>query len=169
MRKFVSIMTTVVAVFAVAGMASAGGVFVATLSGAEEVPPVQENTRGRALVTFNEGDTAVDFLLQVRAGEGITQAHIHCAPKGVNGPIVVFLAGLNAKGYNVDAIFPWVSGATLTDASVIPADPAANPACPIAINNLRDLAQAVRDGNAYVNVHSVAHGSGVVRGQLSGK
>lgn len=166
MRRFVSIMTTVVAVFAVAGMASAGGVFVATLTGAEEVPPLQENTRGRALVTFNEDETAVNFLLQVRAGERITQAHIHCAAKGVNGPIVVFLAGLNPEGYNVDAIFPWVSGATLTDTSV---KPIANPACPIAINNLRDLAQAVRDGNAYVNVHSVAHPGGVIRGQLSGK
>jgi CHRD domain len=166
MRKLVSVMTTVVAVFAVAGMANAGEVFLAVLTGAEEVPPVQEETRGLARIVFSEDDTAVDFQLQVRAGEGITQAHIHCAPKGTNGPIAVFLAGLNAQGYNVDAIFPWVSGATLTDASVIPV---ANPACPIAINNLRDLAKAVRDGNAYVNVHSVAHPSGVIRGQLAPK
>jgi hypothetical protein len=76
---------------------------------------------------------------------------------------VVFLAGLNAQGYNVDALFPWIFGATLTDTSVIPRTAEE---CPIAINNLRDLIALIRAGNAYVNVHSIANTGGEVRGQL---
>jgi hypothetical protein len=81
----------------------------------------------------------------------------------VNGPIVVFLAGLNAQGYNVDGLLPWITGATITDASIIPRTPAE---CPIAITNLRDLIALIRAGNAYANVHSVQNSGGEVRGQL---
>jgi hypothetical protein len=166
MRAFIGAMTAIVAVFGITGLAHAGDAFVATLSGTEEVPPVETMTRGRALVVFNEDETAADFLLQVRDGERITQAHIHCAPKGVNGPVVAFLAGLNPQGYHVDGILPWISGATLVDASVIPRT---SDECPTAINNLRELAQTIRAGNAYVNVHSFQHSSGVIRGQLFSK
>jgi hypothetical protein len=166
MQKPMNVMAAVVVVLVVASVAHAGDLFVATLSGAEEVPPVSTNTSGRALIAFSDDDTAAEFLLQVRRGERITQAHIHCAPRGVNGPIVVFLAGLNAQGYDVDGIFPWISNATLTDTSIIPRTP---PECPIPINNLRDLKQLILDGNAYANVHSVAFSGGVVRGQLAEK
>jgi hypothetical protein len=163
MHKLLIVLVAVVAVCALGGTGGASGLFVAGLSGDEEVPAVQTDTTGRARVVFNTDDTAAEFQLQVRRGERITQAHIHCAPLGVNGPIVVFLAGLNSQGYNVDGIFPWVSNATFTDTSVIPPT---NPACPHTINNLADLILAIRAGNTYVNVHSVDHSSGVVRGQL---
>jgi hypothetical protein len=44
--------------------------------------------------------------------------------------------------------------------------PAAGSTCPHVINNLRDLANAIRQGDAYVNVHTVAHPGGEIRGQL---
>jgi hypothetical protein len=47
---------------------------------------------------------------------------------------------------------------------VIP--PPAGSTCPQAINNRRDLAEAMRRGNTYVNVHTVAHPGGEIRGQL---
>jgi hypothetical protein len=167
MQKLMNMLAAIVAVLMVTSVAQASGVFVATLSGGEEVPPVQTNTSGKAQITFNEDDTEADFRLQVRAGERITQAHIHCAAKGVNGPIVAFLAGLNTQGYDVDGIFPWIDNAILTDTSVIPSDPQKNPTCPVVINNLRDLIKAMRDGNTYANVHSVAHMGGEVRGQIA--
>jgi CHRD domain len=166
MQKPMTMMAAVVAVLMVASVAHAEGIFVATLSGAEEVPPVTTNTTGRAVIAFNEDDTAAEFLLQVRRGVRITQAHIHCGPRGVNAPIFVFLAGLNMQGYDVDGIFPWISNATVTDTSIIPRTTAE---CPIAVTNLRDLKQLILDGNAYVNVHSVANPGGEVRGQLIGR
>lgn len=141
---------------------AAGGSFVARLSGASEVPPVTTVTTGKAEVIFNEDETKATFELQVLLGTRVTQSHIHCAPAGVNGPIVAFLAGFHNRGWDVNGT--WVENATLTDDNVMP--PAAGGPCPNVINNLRDLAQAIRDGNAYVNVHSVAFPGGEVRGQL---
>jgi hypothetical protein len=167
MQKLFTLMVAVVVGLAVAAIAHAGGDFRAKLSGAEEVPPVvdpDEPTSGSARFIFDEDDTAAEIRLEVRDGVRVTQAHIHCAPKGMNGPIVVFLAGFHELGWDVDGI--WIRKATVTDANVIPRDPATTPTCPTAINTLSDVAQAMRDGNTYVNVHSVEHGSGVARGQI---
>jgi hypothetical protein len=136
--------------------------FEAVLVGAEENPPVVTNTRGTSEIKFNADETKLDFELTVRKGVRVTQAHIHCAPLGVNGPIVVFLAGFHNRGWEVDG--SWVEHATATDANVMP--PAPGGVCPHVIDNLRDLAVAIRAGNAYVNVHTVANPSGEVRGQL---
>jgi hypothetical protein len=163
MRQLIRLMAAVIGVLAIVGMADAAGVFGAALSGGEEVPPVTTDTSGRVRIVFNDDDTAAEFQLQVSQGVGITVAHIHCGPAGVNGPIVVFLAGSNPQGYNVDAIFPWIFGATVTDSSVIPRTTSE---CPIAIANLRDVIALIRAGNAYANVHSVANPGGVIRGQL---
>jgi hypothetical protein len=91
----------------------------------------------------------------VQDGERVTQAHIHCAPAGANGPIVVFLAGFHDKGWDVDG--RWVSNATATDANIT------NTACGA---TLAELAQAMKDGRTYVNVHTVANPGGEVRGQV---
>ena len=136
--------------------------FAARLSGAEEVPPVVTDTTGKVEIEFNEDETKAEYELSVRKGIRVTQSHIHCAPKGVNGPIVVFLAGFHNRGWDVDG--SWIENATVTDANVIP--PPAGSTCPHVITNLRDLAAAIRAGDTYVNVHTVAHPGGEVRGQL---
>jgi len=136
--------------------------FKARLSGSEEVPAVVTDTSGKAEIVFNKDETKAEYELSVRKGVRVTQSHIHCAPKGVNGPIVVFLAGFHNRGWDVDG--SWIENATVTDANVIP--PAAGGPCPHVINNLRDLAEAIRQGNTYANVHTVANPGGEVRGQL---
>lgn len=152
-----------VAFLAVSGIANAGGEFRASLTGKEEVPPVETDTTGKARIKFNDDKTAAAFRLKVRDGMRVTQAHIHCAPRGVNGPIVAFLAGFHALGWDIDG--KWINFATLTDANILAAaTPSAT--CPNTIRNLGDLAQAIRDGNTYVNVHTVANPPGEVRGQL---
>ena len=139
-----------------------GQEFGARLSGAEEVPAVVTDTSGKVEIVLNADETKLEFELAVRKGVRVTQSHIHCAPKGVNGPIVVFLAGFHNRGWDVNGT--WVENATATDDNVIP--PAAGGPCPVPINNLRDLAAAIRQGNAYANVHTVAHPGGEIRGQL---
>ena len=138
-----------------------GPKFEARLTGAQEVPPVNTETVGKVEIRFNADETKAEFELEVRKGVRVTQAHIHCAPKGVNGPVVVFLAGFHNRGWDVDG--SWVENTTVTDANVMPPS---SPACSHVINNLRDLVQAMRMGDTYVNVHTVANPGGEVRGQL---
>jgi hypothetical protein len=161
-RAGIAIAITAAVAAAVIGLnwtAFAGGPdrdFEARLSGANEVPPVASASSGKAKIEFNRDYTGAEFQLKVHDGVAVTQAHIHCNVAGMNGPIAVFLAGLIAGGINVDG--KWVSNAAFTDATI---DPAAG--CG---STLEELAQAMRDGRMYVNVHTVAHPAGEIRGQL---
>lgn len=138
------------------GIARADETFKATLTGDQEVPPVtDQGTTGRFKIQFNKGLTTGEYTLRVDSGIRVTQAHLHCGVDGVNGPIIVFLAGFHAPGWDVDG--KWVSEATVTNANVV------NLLCGA---TLADIADAARNGRVYVNVHSVAKPGGVARGQL---
>jgi hypothetical protein len=138
-----------------AGMAGADELFKATLTGDQEVPPVTTETSGKAFFSLNKDQTAIEFQLHVSDGVRITQSHIHCGPPGVNGPIIIFLGGLHAAGLNIDG--KWVSNATITDTSIV------NTACGA---TLAAIAEQMRNGNTYANVHSVAHPGGEIRGLI---
>ena len=144
--------------------------FKTHLNGASEVPSVKTDTTGKAAFLVNQDYSKMKFVLKVYDGEGIfgaAGAHIHCGLRDQNGPVLVFLAGMLPGGLygNVK-----VRG-TLTDANVIvPAD-ADGEATPtvcgkVTINTLHDVVQAMKDGNAYLNVHSTSYPAGVVRGQI---
>ena len=155
-RRAVAI-SVLLGVLGFSGMAKAAELFEARLTGDQEVPAVETDTTGRFEILVNKDATAGEYTLRVSSGVRVTQAHFHCAPVGVNGPIIVFLAGFRAEGWDVDG--KWVSNATITDANVI----LTTTPCGA---TLEAIFQAARDGNVYVNVHSVAHPGGVVRGQL---
>ena len=155
MRRFFTLVAVLVAMVALTGVAGADELFKAVLTGDQEVPPVTTDTTGRAFLLLNKDETAIEIQLFVSSGVRITQSHIHCAAAGVNGPIVVFLAGLHAAGLDIDG--KWVSNAVIKDSSII------NTACGATV---AELAASLRNGNAYVNVHSVANPSGVIRGQV---
>lgn len=132
-----------------------GQQFEARLRGSEEVPPVSTDTRGKANFEFNNAETKLHFELEVEDGQRVTQAHIHCAPAGQNGPIIIFLAGFHDKGWDVDG--DWIGDATATDANIT------NTACG---STLAQIADAMADGRTYANVHTVANPGGEVRGQI---
>ncbi len=147
---------------AVLGLAFASTAFAhdglhleAQLRGGNEVPPVDTDTRGSFEVLQSRDGRSAEYTLRVNDGTRLTQAHFHCGPAGANGPVIVFLAGLHPPGWDVDG--RWISNATLTDDNVV------NPQCGA---TLADIFEQARVGNVYVNVHSVAHPAGVIRGQL---
>lgn len=111
--------------------------------------------RGPQRLLFNKAGTEGEFTLIVNDGVQVTQSHLHCAPTGVNGPIIVFLAGVHAAGLNVDG--KWISNAAFTASSIV------NPACG---STVAALVENMRTGRVYVNVHTVAHPGGEVRGQV---
>jgi len=140
---------------AFATSATADEVFKAKLSGDQEVPPVATAASGSAIFRLDKAADSLEIQLRVDNGIGITQSHIHCGSPGSIGPVVVFLAGLHSAGLDVNG--KWISSAFLTDGSIV------NPACG---GSIAELAESMRAGNTYVNVHSQSVPSGEIRGQI---
>jgi hypothetical protein len=126
--------------------------FTAQLTGDEEVPPSGSDATGSAAFTL-DGDS-MQYTLNVTNIYNVTAAHIHVAPVGVNGPVVVPLFSGNATGL-VDGV---LAEGTIT------ADDLAGP---LAGMTMDDLVAEIDSGNTYVNVHTSAFPGGEIRGQIS--
>ncbi len=123
-----------------AAAVSAGGRPLATtLNGAEEVPgPGDADGTGSASITVNPGLGQVCFTLSVSNIATAAAAHIHEAPAGVAGPVVV---GLDAPSSGSSSGCKTVSRELAKDIIQNPSD-------------------------YYVNVHNAEFPGGAVRGQL---
>jgi hypothetical protein len=107
-----------------------------TLSGGQEIPPVTTSASGTAAITV-AADKSVSGSATI-AGMSVTAAHIHEAPAGNNGPIVVPLTKTS------DTVWTIPAGAKLTDAQY----------------------ESYKAGNLYFNIHSAAFKAGEIRGQI---
>jgi hypothetical protein len=115
------------------------------LTGAAEVPgPGDPDASGSVSITLNQGQGEVCFDLSWAGIDGtVVAAHIHAAPAGIAGPIVVPLF-TNAALSGTDSASGCVSGVS------------------------EALIKAIRHNpeNYYVNVHSTVFPAGAARGQL---
>lgn len=149
--------------------------FKAEMSGDQEVvaegapTPSKLDTRGHFKLLVSSDRSKAWFVLKIRDGEdifGTAGAHIHCAPAGVNGLPVVWLAGAIPAGAPALDGSVKVSG-MISGRSIIPTDPKAEGAtCPAAITDIDSLVEAAKAGYLYANAHSHAFPGGAVRGQL---
>ena len=103
------------------------------------------------------------FGFPVLSGKSISQAHLHCAPAGINGPVVAVLLnvaniGEPGKDFNGNA----ADG----EIEIIDNDAENDPVCGIPINTLASLYEAILQRRIYLNVHSEANPSGETRAQL---
>ena len=172
MRNF-AFVGAVAAMLAYAPAALADGFKFRTFpSGEQEVttPPggVDSDTSGDLKLRFDRALTQAKFSLRIFDGKGITQAHLHCAPAGVNGPIVAFLyngAPLDGTGIDVDGLL--ARGQLTNDDIEEPDLPfEEDERCGVVINNIASLLAAIDEDVIYLNVHSEANRSGEVRGQV---
>ena len=129
--------------------------FFTVITGSEEVPPVDSDGIGRARFLLLPNGEGLRFQLQVNNLEEILFAHIHLALPGVNGPIVVFL---------FESAGSPVTQNGLLSQGVITADDLVGSLAGMPLSALIDQILA---GNAYVNVHTTAHPTGEIRGQIS--
>ena len=106
------------------------------LSGAEEVPPVTTKASGSGSIIIAPDKTVTGSV--TTTGINATAAHIHLAPAGKNGPVIVPMEK------TADNVWTIKAGSKLTDAQY----------------------ESFKAGELYVNVHSAAHKGGEIRGQL---
>lgn len=131
------------AVIALMASVLAGGAGMASardvmvnLSGDQEVPPVQTSASGSGTITVHD-DKSIKGQITTSGLKG-TGAHIHEGASGKNGPDIITLKKTSDNEWSVP------DGAKLTDAQY----------------------DAFKAGHLYVNIHSDAHKSGEIRGQL---
>lgn len=139
-----SVAGTLLLSLALASTALAGGrPFSGTMTGAAEAPgPGDADGSGTFRLWLNQGQREVCFALAVsNITLPATAAHIHIAPAGSPGPVVVGLTAPGADG---------TASGCVEDVD-------------------RDLVKAIRKNPSayYVNVHNTDHPGGAVRGQLS--
>ena len=107
-----------------------------TLTGAEEVPPVNTQASGVSRIAVI-GDKTIIGTVEI-SNLNATAAHIHQAPRGQNGPVIIPLVKTGENVWSVPG------NTVLTSAQF----------------------DAYRSGNLYVNVHSAANPNGEIRAQL---
>ncbi len=118
--------------------------FKAHLTGSQEVSPVETMATGEAIFKLSKDGTMLSYKVIVTNIENVTASHIHMAPAGVNGGVVV----------------PLYTGGLIegkTNGILAEGDVPVN----------QDLIDAMMAGNTYVNVHTTAHPGGELRGQIS--
>jgi hypothetical protein len=144
--------------------AEAGGVLHERLTGYEETP-LALSTGGhgtfRAMVT----DAGIDYTLTYADLEApVRQAHIHFGATGQSGGISVFLCTNLGNGPAGTPACPpapgTVTGMVGPDGVVGPAAQGIDP------GEYDELVAAIRNGTAYVNVHSDKYQLGEIRGQI---
>jgi hypothetical protein len=128
--------------------------FKAELSVEEEVPPVKTNARGEAIFKLNKGGDELIYLLTVKNIENVTAAHIYQGQKGRNGPPMVTLFSEPEK--------PSISGTLYVEGTIR----AYEFIGPLKGKPLHSLVQMIEAGEVYLNVHTVKHKEGEIRGQI---
>lgn len=130
----------VAAPYAFAADADGGRPITVTMNGAAEAPgPGDPDGSGTASFRINPGQTEVCYELAVTAIGPATAAHIHRAPAGSPGPVVVPLAA--------------------------PTNGSARACATVDRALAKELMQSPQA--FYVNVHNAEFPAGAVRGQLS--
>lgn len=141
------------------------------LSGDQEVftaapgapTPADSNAQGQGIFQIAADGQSFDYKLIVANIENVVQAHIHCGPEGVNGPIVVWLHPSKTATGALTGPTGRHDGVLMQD-TIEPAhvrtftsNAANNAACPLATAGAPTFAEVlekIRGGNAYVNVHT---------------
>jgi hypothetical protein len=147
--------------------------FQTKLIGFQEVPAVSTVASGEFRLQIAKDEQSINWSLAYRDLQAdATQAHIHFGQRHVNGGIVVWLCQTPATAGNNPGPAARTCGArsdsfegTVTAANVV-AIGGANAGQQIAAGDLAEVIAALRDGVAYVNVHTTASSGGEIRGQI---
>src|SRR6266540_7046756 len=128
--------------------------FTASMSGINEVPPVDTKATGQTTFRTVNNDTTIKYKVNITGFSDATGAHIHMGKAGANGEVIVDLLKDSKK--NPTKLGLAIRG-NITDSSLTG---------PMKGKTLADLISAIKSGETYVNVHTPAHPDGEIRGQI---
>lgn len=128
--------------------------YVAHLTGDAEVGPVETRATGQAVLRLSADGTELHYRLIVANIDDVVQSHIHVGAAGTNGPFVAFLFGPVSDGVTTNGV---LAMGTITADDLVG---------PLAGKSLSALVAHLEGGTAYVNVHTVGHPGGEIRGQI---
>jgi hypothetical protein len=115
---------------------NAGTLFLANLSGANEIPPTILTATGRGVIIVNDAGTSSTISTSWQGVTGITGGRIHRGAANANGP----------------AIFPFAT--------------AGNPSAPFTWNLSATALNDMRNGGLYLDLTTATFPDGVIRGQI---
>jgi hypothetical protein len=144
------------------------GTLRARLRARNEIPIVVSDARGEFRGKVDLAAQTIQYELSYSGLEGdVTQAHIHAGQVFTNGGIMIWLCANNPPittappGTQVCPVPPATITGTITAAEVVGPTGQAIPA-----GSFADAIDAIRGGNAYVNVHTTSAPGGELRGQI---
>jgi len=135
----------------------------AKLVGDEEVPVVSTKASGEFEARI-DSDDMITYKLSYEGLEGgnTLAAHIHLGQNSVNGGVMTFLCGGGTK----PTACPGPSGTV--EGTIKATDIIGLPTQQLPAAGFEEFVRALRNGNAYVNVHTMASPGGEIRGQVRG-
>jgi len=134
--------------------------FTAHLSGDQEVPPKETLATGQAIFQLSKDGTELSYKLIVANIENVRMSHIHIAPAGSNGGIVVWLYPSAPPMMTIPGTTNGIlAQGVITQANMVGTGPNQG-------LTFEGLIEHIRAGNAYVNVHTDQFGGGEIRGQI---
>jgi hypothetical protein len=173
-RSAATLALSVAFLFALGNAGSAQQVNSENLLGGHENPPVISTGSGDFTASIQVDRISFTLTYQVASASGdAAQAHLHIANPGNNGGIVVFLC-TNLNNTPVGAqVRPCPPSPGPVTGDIVAADvqavvdgepPTATQV--IGVGDLEGLKLLIQQGAVYANVHTPAHASGEIRGQL---
>ncbi len=169
-RGIVLAVAAVVGALLVASLAVASGgkknLKAGDLIGYEENPDISTVATGSFKVTIDDDAQTLSYELSYAGLEGtVTQSHIHFGKRAINGGVTVFLCGTAASPGPVGTPTCPASGTVSRTVGV--ADILAPGTQGIEAGNFAELADAMRNGSTYANVHSSKWPTGEIRAQIN--
>jgi len=138
-----------VALFMALALPSHAGLWYlqATLTGSQEVPPVSTNASGVLFGSYDDVAKTISLAITVSgiAQSDLTASHIHRAPAGSNGPVIFGIGGGSSYAVLGSQLITVINNAPFPVAEEV---------------NLLT-------GKTYVNIHTLAHPGGEIRGQIT--
>ncbi len=134
--------------------------FRAHLTGDQEVPPTVTEASGTAIFQLSKNGEELSYKLIVDELEDVHMAHLHLAPAGTNGGVVVWLYPSAPPAMMIPGITSGILAQGVITSSSLRGALAGKP--------LSALVDAIFAGNIYVNAHTMKYPGGEIRGQVSG-